>query len=676
VPLPVLLLRTVEIISVTMVYLAILVAQPFSRWVLRRPPRPVTAELLARLGPAFVKFAQLLSSRRDQLPSAWCDRLATLLEQVPAPAPAAVEQTLRRTYGGDLPFLWLDPVPLGSGSIATVHRAGMPDGRTVAVKVRRPGIERALVVDLSLMSRCVGVVGRLPVLRRIPAQEMVDQLGRAIVRQADFGAERRSLRALRANLAAMHYVRVPMTVDSLCTPDVITMEMMSDLRRLRPGEIPPGSRRRVVVRTLTAMFRMLFVDGLVHCDLHTGNAFVDPDDQLVVLDAGFVVRLPERVRLLFAEFFMGMARGDGERCAQIVLQSAVAVPDDADQEAFFVGVSELIDAAAGRPAAEFSLPEFAARLFDLQRRNRVYAAPEFAFPLLALLVVEGIVRELDREIDFQAVAVPVLIDVLGLPTVPTVAPAPVAAAPVAAPVALAGENGADRGPSPMRPGHAGAGPGPIAPDGSPVQMYARLPSGPDADVVARVVPSGARILELGCGAGRVTRALTDLGFSVTAVDESPEMLDLVRGARTVLSPIETLELRDRFDAVLLMSYIVHTAEPGLRQAMLRTCRRHLADGGSVLIQREGEGWHETAPVEFPLADGVSRIASSEPDPDDSRVRSVLMEYTFPDARWSQWVRSAQLSQDEFESALADAGLAVAEYLTPDRVWVRAVATGA
>ncbi len=222
-----------------------------------------------------------------------------------------------------------------------------------------------------------------------------------------------------------------------------------------------------------------------------------------------------------------------------------------------------------------------------------------------------------------------------------------------------------------REGYGGTGPGAITPDGCAVEVYTRLPAGDEPDVVASAVPAGARLLELGCGAGRVTHPLLERGFTVTAVDESPEMLERVRGARTVRSSIETLELDERFDAVLLSSFLVHAGDPRVRDALLRTCRRHVADDGCVLIQREGEDWHDRVPRERRAGDALIRIASADPT-DDPEVTSFRTEYVFPDGTWTQTFLSRRLGKERFERALADAGLVVDTYLTADRTWVRAL----
>ncbi|MEU4654254.1 class I SAM-dependent methyltransferase [Streptomyces sp. NPDC023723] len=223
----------------------------------------------------------------------------------------------------------------------------------------------------------------------------------------------------------------------------------------------------------------------------------------------------------------------------------------------------------------------------------------------------------------------------------------------------------------MRAGHKGTGPGAITPDGCAVELYSRLPAGAEPDIVASAVPAGARVLELGSGVGRLTHPLRERGFTVTAVDESAEMLERVRGARTICGPIEDLDLGETFDVVLLASFLVHTADAEVRRGLLRTCARHVAKDGCVLIQREGEDYHTRVPRERTDPGGFTvRIASSEPIGEG--VNEVRAEYEFPDAVWTQTFRARPMTREEFEAALAEAGLRVDRYLTDDRIWVRAV----
>jgi SAM-dependent methyltransferase len=223
----------------------------------------------------------------------------------------------------------------------------------------------------------------------------------------------------------------------------------------------------------------------------------------------------------------------------------------------------------------------------------------------------------------------------------------------------------------MREGYEGTGPGAITPDGCAVDLYTRLPVRDEPDIIAAAVPTGARILELGCGVGRMTHPLLDRGFTVTAVDESSEMLERVQGARTICSPIEDLDLGETFDVVMLASFLVHAGDVEVRRGLLRTCVRHVADGGCVLIQREGEDYHTNLPRERVDPSGFTlRMVSAEPVGDG--VDSVRAEYVFPDVTWTQTFLSRPLSRKQFEEALGEAGLEVDRYLTEDRVWVRAV----
>ncbi|MFI6278901.1 class I SAM-dependent methyltransferase [Streptomyces sp. NPDC050988] len=237
----------------------------------------------------------------------------------------------------------------------------------------------------------------------------------------------------------------------------------------------------------------------------------------------------------------------------------------------------------------------------------------------------------------------------------------------------------------MREGYEGTGPGAITPDGCAVELYSRLPVGDEPEIIAGAVPAGAHILELGSGVGRMTHPLLERGFTVTAVDESAEMLERVRGARTICSPIETLDLAgEKFDVVMLASFLVHNGDDDVRRGILDACRSHVADDGCVLIQREGEDYHTNLPrerteIRVLPAGGWGRqepsmftIRMLSAEPVGNGVNSVRVEYVFPDAVWTQTFLARPLTKEAFEEALGESGLKVDRYLTEDRVWVRVV----
>ncbi|WP_204299355.1 ABC1 kinase family protein [Actinoplanes campanulatus] len=367
------------------------------------------AVMLSRLGPSFIKIGQLVSTRRDMLPPEVTGPLARLTDAAPPPQLRRVRRAVERAYAGQTwPFGEFTWEPVACGSIATVHWAVTRDGRQVAVKVRRPGIRSVMDRDFTLISAMMGALGRVPKLRRMPFRAMHDQVGSAILRQLDFPAEAAALTELRTNLAEMGNVRVPAPVPELCRPNIVVMEYIDGLRRFEPHQLNADTRRQVARAVLTAVYEMLFVDGVVHCDLHPGNLYVDGRGGLVMLDAGFVVRLPDDVRRSFADFFLNMSMGDGATCAQIMIESVPRLDDTSDVAGFRAGLSHLVVQAHGAKSGQFDLALFAGRLFELQRSHGIFPAPEFAFPLLSLLVIEGMIKHFDDGVDFQAEAVPVL----------------------------------------------------------------------------------------------------------------------------------------------------------------------------------------------------------------------------------------------------------------------------
>jgi ubiquinone biosynthesis protein len=363
--------------------------------------------VVQELGPVFVKVGQILGTRRDVLPAALCDELRRLHADVAPMAPAAARSAFADLYD-DAVFRELGEAPVASGSIACVFRGVLDDGREVAVKLRRPGIEQVIARDLALFMRTMRAAGRLRAFRGIPLECLAADVAAAVRGQVDFAAEAAALVHLRETLAAVPRVWIPAVEQELCRDGAIVMEHIPELDRRTIERLPPSAAHRFARSALTAVYEMLFVEGFVHCDLHPGNLYVTSSGQVVILDAGFTVQLSDRLRRLFADFFLNMSLGRGRRCAAIVVKSASAVAPDADLDAFSSGLADLVERNARIAACDFSLIAFAAEMFDLQRRFGLMAATELVFPLLSLLVVEGTVRALDPELDFQDVARPVL----------------------------------------------------------------------------------------------------------------------------------------------------------------------------------------------------------------------------------------------------------------------------
>ncbi len=218
--------------------------------------------------------------------------------------------------------------------------------------------------------------------------------------------------------------------------------------------------------------------------------------------------------------------------------------------------------------------------------------------------------------------------------------------------------------------NSATGPGPITADGCAVELYRRLQATGEPDVIQAAVSSGATVLELGAGAGRVTRELVRLGYRVTAVDASSEMLAYIAGARTIASSIERLELSERFDAVVLGSNLINVPDAALRAAFLATCRRHVRNDGVVLIER-----YVPARLER-LQDGLL----DERDGIRTSLRglrrsgnefSATIIYEARDATWSHSFSATLLDDAAIAAELERAGLRFAEWLDEKQGWYSA-----
>ena len=377
---------------------------------------------LERLGPAFVKFAQIVGTRQDLLPPRICAALGRLHDAVEPMSATQAAGALALEYGPDWPdYLHdLDLVPIGSGTIACVYRARLADGTEVAVKLRRPGLEPGMRRDVDLIQTMLQLAARMPGLRGIPLAEMGHVVGESVLRQLDLGQEADNLAELGRNLSALPFVTVPLPLPAASRPGALVMTYVPAIRGdVAAARVPGGAHRRELARqTMTAVFDMLFRTGLVHCDLHPGNLRID-GDRVVILDAGLVYRVPDRVRELLALFFLNMGFRNGIGCANAVLESAQDVRENADLDSFRADMDELVDRYGGLTSREFNLIAFAGDLFATQRRHGLYASSQFVFPLLALLMVEGSVRTLDPDLDFQRLARPVVMHAAHSPVSPT-----------------------------------------------------------------------------------------------------------------------------------------------------------------------------------------------------------------------------------------------------------------
>ena len=377
-------------------------------------------EALERLGPIFVKFGQVLSTRRDLLPLDVADELARLQDRVP-PFPsevavASIERAFRKPLGEI--FASFEHEPVASASIAQVHFAVLRgrDGRErdVAVKVLRPGMLLAIDKDLALMRMmATWVEGIFADGRRLKPREVVAEFDKYLHDELDLVREAASAAQLRRNMAGLDLVLIPEMVWDYCSPEVIVMERMrgipiSQIARLRAAgvDIPKLARDGV-----TLFFTQVFRDGFFHADMHPGNIQVSIEPatfgRYISLDFGIIGTLTAVDKEYLAQNFTAFFRRDYKRVAELHIESGW-VPPETRVDELESAVRAVCEPYFDRPLKEISLGLVLMRLFQTSRRFDVEIQPQLVLLQKTLLNIEGLGRDLDPDLDLWNTAKPFL----------------------------------------------------------------------------------------------------------------------------------------------------------------------------------------------------------------------------------------------------------------------------
>ena len=391
-------------------------ARRYTAWQLRRPvggrPGERLAAALYALGPSFIKLGQALSVRPDLIGEALADDLAELRDRLPPFPGAEARAAVTAELGRPIPDLFriFDDRPVAAASIAQVHFAVTGDGRDVAVKIFRPGIEAAFQQDLALFYWLAGLAERLvPETRRLRPVEVVNTLAEAVALEMDLRLEAAAASELAANFRGDPDFRVP-AVDWLRTGRrVLTLARVQGIA-INDREALIGAGHDVSAlasKVIRVFLKQALRDGFFHADLHHGNLFVAPDGTIEAVDFGIMGRLDLPTRRFMADMLAAFFTGDYRRAAEVHFDAGY-VPASKSIEAFAQACRSIGEPILGRPVNEISIGRLLAQLFQITETFAMPTQPHLLLLQKTMVTVEGVARSLDPSINFWTAAQPVI----------------------------------------------------------------------------------------------------------------------------------------------------------------------------------------------------------------------------------------------------------------------------
>ena len=383
---------------------------------LKAPRGERLRQALESLGPIFVKFGQVLSTRRDLLAPDIADELARLQDRVPPFESSLAVAIIEKAFGRPLNkiFASFDLAPIASASIAQVHFAVLPSGREVAVKVLRPNMKLAIEKDLALMHMMAGWVERSSADgKRLKPREVIGEFDKYLHDELDLLREAASGAQLRRNMKGLDLVMIPEMIWDYCMPDVMVMERMKGVpigqtQRLRDAGV---DMQKLARDGVTIFFTQVFRDGYFHGDMHPGNIQVSLEPatfgRFISLDFGIVGTLTEVDKEYLAQNFSSFFQRDYKRVAELHIESGW-VPSTTRVDELESAIRACCEPYFDRPLKEISLGLVLMRLFQTSRRFHVEIQPQLVLLQKTLLNIEGLGRELDPDLDLWSTAKPFL----------------------------------------------------------------------------------------------------------------------------------------------------------------------------------------------------------------------------------------------------------------------------
>ncbi|HEY6836706.1 MAG TPA: AarF/UbiB family protein [Gaiellaceae bacterium] len=367
--------------------------------------RPATREgavefrrALEQLGTTYLKLGQLLSSRPDLLPDVYIEELSKLVDEVPPFPFSEVERILREDFGEGA-FARLDPEPLAAASIAQIHRALLPDGRDVVVKVRRPGIIEQVDLDLDLVRSMVGFLEeRSETAQLLQLRALADELEVHLRSELDFVEEAANTELIARGVAEYQDIVVPEVIRPLVTERALVLERLEGTKVTPEHGLPEEEAGRLARDFFRSYIRQVTLDGVYHADPHRGNVILTPDGRLALLDFGLLGRLDDETRTTLSLLLLAIARNRSEDVAALLLSLSLTTLDS-DEAAFLHELRRKLPRYQRRTLAGIRAGEALADLQRLCLENGIRLPASFALVGKTLSQADSIARTLDPELD-------------------------------------------------------------------------------------------------------------------------------------------------------------------------------------------------------------------------------------------------------------------------------------
>lgn len=370
---------------------------------------------LEELGPTFIKFGQLLSLRPDMLPEALIAELSKLLDEV-EPFPfetviAAIEKEYQKPYGEI--FSEITPEPIGSASIAQVHKAILLNGEKVIIKVRRPDIEKTIESDIEILFNFARMLAnRFPEVRLYEPVRMVGEFARHIRREIDFSIEAQNCERFHKNFAENPAIHIPKVYQQYTTESLLVLEYISGIKADRVEELRAlGFDLKAIAHNgASAFFKMILIDGLFHGDPHPANVFIRYDGTIAFIDFGITGKLTEEHQNRVVNMFLGLMTKDSDKILKNLLVMGV-MPDNIDIGLLRYEIDEFIDDYYGRPLKNIELGKLMLQTIKIAVRHKIRVPAEYSLLCKATMEIEAIGRTLDPEFEANKIAGPFITEI-------------------------------------------------------------------------------------------------------------------------------------------------------------------------------------------------------------------------------------------------------------------------